>query len=82
MSKRNWRWVSRDPSTSWVQIWGNGEPVPKLRKNTLVKRVMWTIGDDNCDDTVISHDNFLSLTGITVPLDRPIKVVFSAEVVE
>ncbi|KKN78955.1 hypothetical protein LCGC14_0344310 [marine sediment metagenome] len=81
--KRTWRWVTREPSDpSFVEVWRLARPAP-----TLVFFLGGDLGWFDCKEdfsayTSICNKEFKKLTGITVPIGRPIKVAFSAEVVE
>ena len=74
MAKRRWRWVTRDPEGEEVTIWENARPIPRLYYNE------WESRRNDGPDICCKH--FKATTGLTVPTDRPIKVEFSARVIE
>ena len=76
MSKRKWRWVAREDGCSIIYIWNLYRPRPK---QTCDIWVMYTHG---AYYACVCADEFKKLTGITVPSDKPIKVEFTAKVVE
>lgn len=75
--RRTWRWVTRDSEDSYVHIWNLARPKPRRCNYSW-----WYVDLDAADFIVICAKEFKVLTGITVPISRPIKVNFSAEVIE
>ena len=78
MSKRKWRWVTRKDRARVVEIWNLYRPRPTFD----AKWEEWDIDSGDSDYVTVCAAEFKKLTGITVPTDRPIKVEFSAKVVE
>ena len=73
MTKRTWRWVTRDELfPNIVNLWG-GEREPFQTKHDG-----WTNGGDYA---LFCADDFAGMTGLTIPTDRPVRVEFSARVV-
>src|SRR5579864_268268 len=73
---RKWRWVTADDRyRELICIWYS---VKKPAWND--GQQMWEQGQDSGID--VCADEFKRLTGITVPKDKPIKVEFTAKVVE
>lgn len=74
--KRTWRWVTRD----WVvRVWPAIKPKPTPFSNCHGGD-WWEQAESDC--AAICSREFKRLTGITVPTDRPIKVEFTARIVE
>ena len=78
MSRRTWRWVTRNPGDDSICIW------PKLKKPTRLDPELtnWTnldVAKDGYkfDGAYVCAFDFHRLTGIDVPTDRPIKVDFT-----
>ena len=85
--RRTWRWVTRDPGegeAQWVCIWKLAS-VPRLRKINWWDGWEWTqthkaggLSDlwDCC------YEEFKRELNITIPTDRPVKVEFTARVLD
>lgn len=76
MSKRKWRWVTRNDNDFLIDIWGLWRPKPSKRSWG------WLQLANRASRATICTREFKKLTGITVPTDKPIKVEFTAKVVE
>jgi hypothetical protein len=70
MSKRTWRWVTRDEHHSFVRVWsGSRQPTVKLG--------WWRQSKGASVDFLLYVWN--AIFGIDVPTDKPIKVEFSGK---
>ena len=74
MSKRTWRWVTRDDGTDDVWVWFG----PGSVKKPLERTVFGAVERDSYGAKCFSmcHRQFKAATGITVPSSHPIKVDF------
>ena len=74
--RRTWRWVTRDPDSNLlVVVWRSSEK-PQLD----VDRLWGNVDQDSMFP--ICADEFKCLTDLIIPTDRPVKVEFSARIVE
>ncbi len=77
--KRTWRWVTRDRDgrLQHVFIWRLARPKPRLADDGF-----WEATGKLNDSVIVCPKEFKYLFGFLPPTDRPIKVEFSAKVVE
>lgn len=76
MSKRRtWRWVTLSCDT--VNIWPLAHPKPYWD-------ALWELWDtDGCTDCAdVCEKEFRRLTGLKIPTGRPVKVEFTARILE
>jgi hypothetical protein len=72
MTKRTWRWVARDQDG--VKVFAAED------KPVLVANCWWM--NSGVNELVEDEDSFKVMTGLTIPTDRPVRVEFSARVIE
>jgi hypothetical protein len=73
--KRKWRWVTTDGQRNeLIDIW------PQRKKPKLIQGYITQWTADPNEPVRICEKEFRKLTGVTVPHDKPIKVLFNARV--
>ncbi len=90
--RRTWRWVTREQNpeeNADIGIWSRATPQPRQvhyecfedGKPSYEYRD-WGQGKRGMADVSICPDEFEKLTGLTIPTDHPVKVEFSARIIE
>ena len=76
MSKRTWRWVTRDDDNYNVKVWMRVN-IPRMRvSNACPMQCKWTQSGGENTRVALCFRQFKMCTGITVPSSHPIKVDF------
>ncbi len=73
--RRTWRWVTRD--VGFVKIWAEYKK-PEL--NSYGE--WWNLSSGAPGPTTVAAFTIHTLFGLTIPTDHPVKVEFTAKVVE
>jgi hypothetical protein len=85
--RRTWRWVTRDPeqiSDPCICIWKLAS-IPRLETFSWTGYQKWTQPDKNGEASDLwdcCYQDFKRELNITIPTDRPVKVEFTARVLE
>ena len=85
-NRRTWRWVTRapdQPKEEWIFIWKLAS-VPRLERNNY-GWMEWTQTHKNGELSDLwdcCYREFKRELKITIPIDRPIKVEFTARILE
>ena len=73
--RRTWRWVTLEGD--YIDIWPRERPKPKW--DDFLE--CW-VTNDILDSTVVDKKEFSRLTGLKIPTGRPVKVEFTARILE
>jgi hypothetical protein len=79
--RRTWKWVTRDPEavSTWhdtVVVWEAARPRPGLNEEGV-----WDTNPDG-EHADYTPQEFKERWGLTIPADRPVKVEFTARIIE
>ena len=74
---KKWRWVTRDGGAQEVIIW-----LGKYWRKEPTFNETFQYWNSSAEEFEICAQQFKSILGITVPTDHPIRVSFSAEILE
>ncbi len=90
--RRTWRWVTRDQYPDGygdIGVWTRATPVPRQIHHESFEDGKpsyeyreWKQGKKSRADTTVCPREFRRLTGLTIPTDRPVKVEFTARILE
>ncbi len=78
--RRTWRWVTRYLGSADVDIWPD-ETIPRM-ESLPGGWSGWLVNGMTGGLEQMHSTSFWNLTGLTIPTDHPVKVEFSAKVVE